>query len=88
MRDLVMPKLGTTVELLLVVRGFGCLIDDVLLLLLLISCRSIVAEGPRTRVVNFCNKLEQESLNSWATLVVVDEREYRVLRGGAVVEFD
>lgn len=31
---------------------------------------STVAEGPRTRVVNFCNKLEQESLSSCVTLVV------------------
>lgn len=40
---------------------------------------STAAEGPRTRVVNRCSRLEQESVNICVTLIV-EEREYRFLR--------
>lgn len=43
---------------------------------------STAAEGPRTRVVNRCSRLEQESVNICVTLIV-EEREYRFLRAAA-----
>lgn len=41
---------------------------------------SFTVDIPRTLVVNRCRRFEHESLRSWVTLVVVEERAYRLRR--------
>lgn len=41
---------------------------------LLLPMLSFTVDIPRTLVVKRCRRLEHESLRSWVTLVVVDER--------------